>query len=1410
MMFKKWLYKSKIGLVCLMTVIFSIALCNSNTYAKDIGGVIDDDDIRFGRNDWANNLKVYHPVFRSDDSVRYKLSEGNENKITWIESHNNKDDYYLQYNYDLHKYKLAIKKGDITVDFYTNSEAWYDEDWPSDDDFERPQLKIDYGYTDNKWDLQNKYDENSGKSDNGRTFEWNETLPNNVKYVAINFDTQYQNNGGDGFAAKYKDMHLYFEDKGDPNIISINLSHSNRKIGETVDIQVDFDEVVTRSSNNLELNIKDKNGNRVYANYVSDKELDDRYRITYSYQVQEGDYSEDSSAYLIANSLSGIRDLSGRYYPNNIKDGFPTTTKIDGKKPLIQLLPMPNNGYQPSYTTIVTVRDDSTGTGIPSDKVFKYLWSNNIGISENDSAWNSAYTFANGGTISTPDGWEGIYYLHMKVWDNAGNQVIKSIPVKLDTMEPTVAFSMEASEDETYATTYDVTVDVADNPEGSGIDDNADFKYIWSVHDNIQVDSDLWNNALTFKNGLKAIPPKGLMGDYYLHVKVWDGCYQVVRRTTGTFKIDSKRPDVTFTPNGNYGTHSARADYLVSLSVSDDHGIQTKKYMWKKVDEPLNPDNFIVWSGEETSTIVQASNTGVTESGDYVLVVEVTDDLGNGTGEYVESNKFAIDMDVETITVNTTPANDGTYHKKYDVTIDTIGDNDEIYYQWTDSTTAPEEEDGNWIAVSESFTYGQAINGEKYLHLKAISDDIHYTSYKKFLFDNIAPTLAFDPNTMLTPVKSATTIGIVTDNILGRESTLYGKWVEKSSLGEDNSTWDSDMSWDDATLLNGNEATLDGVTGDYILFVKGIDEAGNEGINHTDIFKLDNIPPTGNIDITTDESTTGYVTVSLENIIDETSNKDKIKYCYSIDGGLNYSKVWIPVSDGFEFRLPGNQPEQNLDLKMKFMDEAGNISNIIETQKQVTFSPKNIVTWVEYSTTDFTASNVIAYLKVNGNGTCDILNNGGSNEYEFTENGTFYFKVKDGEGTLIRTKAQVYNIDKEVLSPKMTYSTKKATNEDVIVTFEPQEEITLTYVPAEGMSETSIVSKINKDTFSFSENGTYDFRLEDTLGNTKVIQVQIDNIDKIPPTLEATVSNTKVTSKPVEVALTSDEDILIINNFGSNKKVFKENGTFIFKVMDLAGNEASKEVTVGNIDTTPPEVTYSLTETRWTKNNVTATITSNETIEILNNGVSNQYTFNENGLFYFKVSDTVGNIVFVPVRVNNIDKNQPVIKFEGNNRLIFVQNGAYNFDDFTVTDDVSTILNENIVINKGTFNIHQVGDYNITYSASDEAGNSTTVIRKVSVISPNEYRAFVNGEEALVDGKVMLYERNIRLGVYNENGEFIIKWKEGRIPRGLMKAGSHVEQNCNFQVDHVGWYTVYIQDQERNTKYFYIYVASMK
>ena len=105
---------------------------------------------------------------------------------------------------------------------------------------------------------------------------------------------------------------------------------------------------------------------------------------------------------------------------------------------------------------------------------------------------------------------------------------------------------------------------------------------------------------------------------------------------------------------------------------------------------------------------------------------------------------------------------------------------------------------------------------------------------------------------------------------------------------------------------------------------------------------------------------------------------------------------------------------------------------------------------------------------------------------------------------------------------------------------------------------------------------------------------------------------------------------------------FEENGTYIFRIQDKAGNSAQIEASTNLIDKEVPtaQIEYDITQT--TNNAVTATIIlSKENAYVTNNNGNKTYTFNKNGEFTFEFQDEAGNKGTAKAKVNWIIEKEP-------------------------------------------------------------------------------------------------------------------------------------------------------------------------
>ncbi|MDQ0871555.1 pectin methylesterase-like acyl-CoA thioesterase [Paenibacillus sp. V4I3] len=282
------------------------------------------------------------------------------------------------------------------------------------------------------------------------------------------------------------------------------------------------------------------------------------------------------------------------------------------------------------------------------------------------------------------------------------------------------------------------------------------------------------------------------------------------------------------------------------------------------------------------------------------------------------------------------------------------------------------------------------------------------------------------------------------------------------------------------------------------------------------------------------------------------------------------------------------------------------------------------------------------------------------------------------------------------------------------------------------------------------DNWSIRVRTQDTRGALSKWAYRTLAIDTAAPTAKVVYSTTAMTNQDVIATIEPNEQVTITNNNGASSYTFSENGSFTFEFMDAAGNKGSATATVTNIDKVAPTATAAYSTTASTNKDVVATITPSEAVTITNNGGSTSYTFSQNGSFTFEFMDRAGNTGTVVASVNNIDKTAPTLRIvldkttlmPVNHQLETVNASVYADDGMSGIDSVVLISITSNEPDGGMGNGDQPNDiqgaeygtpdtsfmlraeragtgsgrvYTITYTATDKAGNKTTVSVTVTV-----------------------------------------------------------------------------------------------
>lgn len=442
------------------------------------------------------------------------------------------------------------------------------------------------------------------------------------------------------------------------------------------------------------------------------------------------------------------------------------------------------------------------------------------------------------------------------------------------------------------------------------------------------------------------------------------------------------------------------------------------------------------------------------------------------------------------------------------------------------------------------------------------------------------------------------------------------------------------------------------------------DKVGNRGTITAEVSWIDKVAPNVSIEYSTEEPTGGSVVatvVGLEEGDFIVNNDNNLSYTFNDNG-----KFEFVVSDAV-----GN--ETKVVAEVDWIDK--------------TFPSGTL----KYSTTNKTNQDVTVTLE--GLKDTDVItNNGGSNEYTFKENGSFEFIVKSKAGNISKIVATVDWIDKTSPTAEVEYSTKSITNGSVVVSLKNISE------------DATIANNGGKSSYTFKENGSFEFILRDEAGNETKIPVEVTWIDKEAPEVELEYDIDKLTNKDVVVTLKGLKDgEKVVNNDGKDTYTFVDNGSFEFIVQDEAGNETRVTAKVDWIDKIAPTASVEYSTEEVTNGSVVAKLEdiSEEGVTILNNDGKAEYTFDKNGVFEFIIQDKAGNISKIPVAVNWIDTDAPIVKVfystkELTNKSVVVTLEGLGEGDVVVNNDgkASYTFNEN-----GTFE----------FVVRDEAGNETKV-----------------------------------------------------------------------------------------------------
>jgi prepilin-type N-terminal cleavage/methylation domain-containing protein len=536
-----------------------------------------------------------------------------------------------------------------------------------------------------------------------------------------------------------------------------------------------------------------------------------------------------------------------------------TVNVVDNVAPTVAFGTNGNSTYAKSRSTTATVSDAS---GLNTSSL-KYLW-NTSTTAPSEASFTTSFT--NGGTITSPAGVTGGYYLWILAKDTSGNAtIIKSNVFNLDNTKPVITMNgsnpVTINKGSTYTDagatatdtnsgisgsvtstgsvnpsvvgTYTITYNVSDNAGNAAtpvtrtinvVDNQAPVITLnGSTPVNINVGStysDAGATAIDDIDGdvtsnivVTGTVNPSVIGTYTITYTVKDSANNTATSTRTVNVIDNVVPTVAFGTNGNSTWAKSRS---TTATVSDNVSVNTSslKYQWTTSTTAPSEASFTT-SFTNGGTIT--SPAGVT--GTYYLWILGKDNASNTM--IARSNVFNLDNTAPIITLNgSNPVNINVGSTYSDA-----------------GATATDTNSGISGSVTSTGSVNPSVMGTYTITYTATDNAGNTATSTRTVnvIDNVAPTVAFNPNGNSTSAKTRSTTVTVSDENLDTSSLKY-LWNTSTISPSEASFTTSFTSGDTIT-------SPDGVTGTYYLWILAKDNFNNTTITSSSVFNLDNTAP---------------------------------------------------------------------------------------------------------------------------------------------------------------------------------------------------------------------------------------------------------------------------------------------------------------------------------------------------------------------------------------------------------------------------------------------------------------------------------------------------------------------------------------------------------------------------------------
>jgi hypothetical protein len=763
-----------------------------------------------------------------------------------------------------------------------------------------------------------------------------------------------------------------------------------------------------------------------------------------------------------------------------------------------------------------------------------------------------------------------------------------------------------------------------------------------------------------------------------------------------------------------------------------------------------------------------------------------------------------------------------------------------------------------------------------------------------YKFDNTAPAVTFNINGVNYAKPSHAVTVTATELQRPDDMKVSYQWVREDvpAPGDASPGWQT-LPKDGKTTLD-NSVLAAGETANFILYVYAIDGAGNAAITHTGTFRLsreDNSPVQvlqSDLIAFEGNETDGYKAVLQLEL--QNTTKHGFEYAISKDNGINWTN-WMPYTNFVRTPVDAATPAQ-LQLKVKFRSPGGGESSPADVDTKAFNPAANILYGIaSYNTMKPVGSGAVsltisvpAGVKVKPSATDNLASpvHVKGNTYSIPQNGIYTFDLTDltAPDRKARLLAVVINIDDTAPEGVIVYNITGPTSSNVTAELQTSEPV-------------RVLNNEGSRRHSFKENGSFTFEFEDEAGNKNTATATVTNIDKTPPSVDIVATdkygdNGSKTFKTIKdsqgnvilaegvvlsvvKAANSTKDITVIQ--GENPVTMRDNGKVEFTVRDQNGNTTVVEKVISYIAPAleTPEIVYEFVDENgqplspdktvtvdgktYAKGKVKVTLSgqvsapnkiflgTGPSIDKDNGNYLNQISgtdgryshsaiYSTNGLTKIAISDLLGQRIISPIEVTGLDNTAPELKL--NRPVISVirnQEGFNPYTDlggYTVSDNLSAA--DHVTVTISDLDLTATGKKSVTYTVTDELGNSAAVTQSVVVLPDSGLMITGNGEviSSSLEEAVLFDTNNITFRVQgydemmvegakatNERATFSILYHSGLYREGQMKyIAEEISYEAltaqQFQVTFpkTGWYTIIVRTQEREREFASFFVGN--